>query len=91
MFEATIGCSAFSTGRQIARVDVLQPAREPGQRPGVLVDALPAVVLDVIVVRVDAVKRRARRVNFVKIGEIVVDEMMKWLGRTHHLGSSSNP
>ena len=29
--------------------------------------------------------------NFVKIGEIVVDEMMKWLGRTHHLGSSSNP
>ena len=77
--------------RQIAEVDVLQAARKPGERPGVLVDALPAVVLDMVVVRVNAIERRARRMDFVKIGEIVINEMMKWFGRTHHLGSSSNP
>ena len=72
-------------------IDVLQPPREARERARVLLDGMPAEIFEEIVVRVYAVKRRASGVNFVKIGEIVVDEMMKWLGRTHHLGSSSNP
>ena len=78
-------------GCQIAEVDVLEPPREARKCARVLVDGVTAEVFDVVVVRMYAVKRRARGVNFVKVGEIVVDEMMKRLGRTHHLGSSSNP
>ena len=77
--------------RQIVLIDVLEPSREARERPRVLLDGVPAEIFDVVVVRVYPVKRRASGMNFVKIGEIVVDEMMKWLGRTHHLGSSSNP
>jgi 16S rRNA C1402 (ribose-2'-O) methylase RsmI len=70
--------------RQIVDVDVLETAREPGKRPGVLLNPLTAQVLDVVVVGVNPVKRRACGVNFVKIRQIVVDEVMKGLGRTHH-------
>ena len=91
MLAATIGCSAFSTAVRSFVIDVLETPREAGERARVLLDGMPAEIFDVVVVRVDAVKRRASGVNFVKVGEIVVDEMMKWLGRTHHLGSSSNP
>ena len=65
-------------------LDVLEPAREAGQRPRVLVDGVAAEIFDVVVVRVYPVQRRARGVNFMEIGEIVVNEVMKWLGRTHH-------
>ena len=86
-----MGLLGLFDGRQVAEVDVLEPAREAGERSGVLIDRVSAEIFDVVVVRVYAVKRRARGVNFVEIGEIVVDEMMKRLGRTHHVGSSSNP
>ena len=70
--------------RQFMAVDVLQPAGKPRQCAGVLLDALPTEVLNQIIVSMNAVERRSRRMDFVEIGEIVVDEMMKWLGRTHH-------
>src|SRR5688572_13830749 len=81
----------FFDGRQIVLVDVLQAPGEPRQRTGVLLDGVPAEILYVVIVRMYPVERRASGMNFVEVGEIVVNEMMKWLGRTHHLGSSSNP
>ena len=86
-----MGCSAFSTAVRSFVIDVLQPSCEARQRTVCCSMAcrLKSSMWSSYVCI--AVKRRASRMNFVEIGEIVVDEMMKWLGRTHHLGSSSNP
>ena len=54
-----------------------------------MVDALPAEVLEQVVVRVNAVERGVGRMRFVEVPEQVVDEMRKWFGNGH--GSLNEP
>ena len=44
---------------------------------------MPAEVLEQIVVRVDAVERRVRRMRLVEVAEQIVDEMRKRFGNGH--------
>ena len=61
--------------RQTIAVDFVESAKIARQRTSFLVDAVPAQVLQQIVMRVDAVQRRVRWMRFVEIPEQVVDEM----------------
>ncbi len=72
--------------RQVRGVDLVEAAAEPGERADVRVDGGPAQVLEEVVVEVDAVQARLTGADLVQIGEVVVDEMRKWL-RWVHAGS----
>ncbi len=61
--------------RQIVGVDLLQAAGESRQSPCVLLERVPAEVLQQIVVRVHAVEGGTGRVNFMKIGKIIANEV----------------
>jgi hypothetical protein len=50
----------------------------------VLFYGLPAEVLEQVIVAVKPVEGSAGRVDFVEIRKIVVNEVVKRLGRTHH-------
>ena len=57
MFEATIGCSAFSTAVRSLRL-MSWSRRRTRRAPWCAVDRVAAEILDAVVVRVYAVKRR---------------------------------
>ena len=65
-------------------MDLVKAAGEPGKGVDVGVDGRPAQILEQVVMQMDAVQTGLAWVHLLQIGEIVVDEMMKWLGRTHH-------
>ncbi len=72
----------FGVGQIVDR-DRLQPPREAGQRARVRVDRRFAEVFEEVVVQMDAIHRRARRMRLVEIGQIIVDEVRERLGRVH--------
>ena len=86
MFAATMGCSTCSVGEQVRGIDLVEAPAEPRQRAGVRVDGGAAQVLQEIVMEVNAVQARLTGTDLVQIGEVVVDEMRKWL-RWVHAGS----
>ena len=69
--------------RQLVQPDFLQPAEIAGQRARFSFDSLLAEVLQQVVVRVDPVERRVRRMRLVQVPEEVVDEMGQRLGSNH--------
>ena len=56
-------------------IDLVQPAKISGERARLAFDALLTEILEQIVVRMDAVQRRVRRMRLVEITEQVVDEV----------------
>ena len=69
--------------RQVVLVDLLEAAQVSRERARVVVDALPAVVLEVVVVRMNTIEGRGCWMRFVEVPEQVVDEMRKWFGNGH--------
>ena len=63
--------------RQAVGGDLVQPPREARQGAHVILDGGPAEILQQIVVRVDAVERRVRRMGLVEERQVVVDEMVQ--------------
>ena len=81
------GCSRRSTGCSIRSTSVspssgISSSRRanPDRARACDFERAPAQVLEQVVVRVHAVERRAGRLGFVEIPQVVVDEMMKWFG-----------
>ena len=79
-FGPIIRWSRRSTSVRPATVDFLEPAQIARQGARGAFDALPAEVLQQIVVCVHAVERGVRRMRFVKYDEQVVDEVWKRFG-----------
>ena len=88
MLARTTRCSTLFDRAEPVDRDGLEPARKAREGPAVGVERRTAQVVEQVVVDVVAIQRRARRVRFVEIGEIVVDEMLEWLG---HVGPSLGP
>jgi hypothetical protein len=68
---------------QLLQPDFLQPAKVAGQRAGFAVDPVLTEVLEQVVVGVDTVERRVRRMRLVQIPEQVVDEVWQRFGDDH--------
>ena len=69
--------------RQPAGVDFIETPKISRQRPRLVLDALSAEILEKIVVRVNAVERRTRRVTLIQIPEQVVDKVWQRFGCNH--------
>ncbi len=65
------------------RVDVAEAAEIAGERAALGVDGVAAEVLEQIVVRVDAVERRQRRMRLVEVAEQILDEVRQRFGHVH--------
>ena len=72
----------LDVGQPVA-VDFVEAAQVAGERVRFAVDALAAEVLEQVVVRVNAVERRVRRMRLVEVPEQIVDEMWKGFGSDH--------
>ena len=83
MFDATIACSTCSARGSERRIDLMEPPAEAGQRADVRLDGRAAQVLEQVVVEVDAVEARLAGEDLIEIGEVIVDEMRKWLRWVH--------
>ena len=67
--------------RQRSGIDRFEAPKIAGEGVRLLFDALAAQVLEQVVVRVNAVERRMRRMRLVEIPEQVVDEMRREVRR----------
>jgi hypothetical protein len=61
----------------------VKPPAESREGVNVRVDAGPAQILEQVVMQVDAVQACLGRKDLVQIGEVIVDEMRKWLRWVH--------
>jgi hypothetical protein len=61
----------------------MEPSTEPGERPEVAVDRRAAQILEQIVVEMNPSRLAWLGQHLVQIGEIVVDEVRKWLRWVH--------
>ena len=61
-------------------IDGAEPTAEAAEGAALSVDGLPAVVFEKIVVKVDTVERRIRRVDLVKVSEVLVNEVWQGFG-----------
>ena len=70
-------------GKKTARVDLTEPPPESGESPDKGVDAGAAQVFEEIVMQVHAVQAGLAGEHLLEIGEVVVDEVRKWLRWVH--------
>ena len=63
--------------------DLAEPPAEAGHRADMRLDGGPAQILEEIVMQVHAVQAGLAGEHLVKIGEVVVDEVWKWLRWIH--------
>src|SRR5438552_16023499 len=68
---------------QLLQPDFPQPPEVPRQRAGFAFNAVLAEVLQQVVVGVDSVERRVRRMRLVQVPEQVVDEVRQRFGNDH--------
>ena len=76
-------CSSRSSRRQPLAVDFVEASQVAASARASLSIAVPAEILEQVVVRVDAVERRVRRMRLVKVAEEVLDEMGERFGNDH--------
>ena len=70
------------------RIDRAEPPRERAEVADLPVDRRAAEILDQIVVKVNAVKRRVCRVHFMEPRKVLVHEMRQRFGRIHLVESA---
>ena len=79
----------FDAG-QALRSNVFEAPKITRERVGIGIDALTAQVFEQVIVRVDTVERRMRRVGLIEIPEQVVHKMRQRFRRVHgEYGQSS--
>jgi hypothetical protein len=72
-------------GRERRGIDLLKTAAEAGECANVRVDRGSTQVLEQIVMDMNAVRARLAGQRFIKIGEVIVDEVGKWLRWVHFI------
>ena len=73
----------FFDVRQAVRPDVFEAPEVAGEGMDVAVDPMTAEVLEEVVVSMNAVEIRVRRVGLIEVPEQVVDKMRQRFGRVH--------
>ena len=75
--------------RERRGIDLLKTAAEAGESANVRVDRGSTQVLEQIVVDMYAVRARLAGQDFIKVGQVIVDKVRKWLRWVHSSGVRS--